>query len=88
MIDEISKMKKSGGTSCDRDQGRTYKSGIEKRKLKQAKNEMLKNHKKNKITKFLKSDTGEVNKEQELVEERIEEEVCATVEKEPILEER
>ena len=41
-----------------------------------------------KITAFLKSDTGKVNKEQELVEEKIEEEVCASVEKEHIFEER
>ena len=47
---------------------------------------MLKKHKK--ITTFLKFDTGEVNKEQELVEERIEEDVCASVEKDHILEER
>ena len=53
-------MKKSGGTSRERDQGRTYKSGSEKRKLKQAEKEMLKKH--TKITTFLKSDTGEVNK--------------------------
>ena len=76
-------MKKSGGTSRDL---RTYKSGSEKRNLKQAENEMLKKH--TKLTTFLKSDTGEVNKEQEIVEERIEEEVCASVDKEHILEER
>ena len=40
-----------------------------------------------KITAFLKADTDEVNKEQELVEEIIEE-VCAIVKKERILEER
>ena len=45
-------MKKSGGTSRNRDQDRTYKSGSEKRKLKQAENEMLKKH--TKIMKFLK----------------------------------
>ena len=78
MIDTISKIKKSGGTSRDRDQGRRYKSGIEKRKLKQVENEILKKH--TKIT-FLKSNTGEVNKVQEIVEERIEEEVCASVQK-------
>ena len=85
MVDVISKIRKSGGTSRDRDQGSTHKSGSEKRKLKQAENEMLKKHTK---TTFLKSDTGEVNKEQELVEERIEEDVCASVEKDHILEER
>ena len=37
-------MKKSGGTSHDRDQCPTYKSGSEKRKLKQTENEMLKKH--------------------------------------------
>ena len=47
---------------------------------------MLKKH--SKIRTFLKSDTGEVNKEQELVEERIEEEVCARVEKDQNPEER
>ena len=79
-------MNDSGGTSRDRDQGRTHKPGSEKRKLKQAENEMLK--KQTKITTFLKSNTGEVNKEQEFVEERIAEEVCASVGKEHILEER
>ena len=63
-----------------------YKSGSEKRKLKPAEKEMLKKHPK--ITAFLKSETGEVNKKQELVEERIEEEVCTSVEKGHILEER
>ena len=47
---------------------------------------MLNKH--TKITAFLKSDNGEVNKEQELVEERIEKEVCASVEKDYILKER
>ena len=46
---------------------------------------MLKKH--IKITVLLKADTDEVNKEQELVEEIIEEEVCASVKKERILEE-
>ena len=50
VIDIISKVKKSGGTSRDRDQGCTYKSWSEKRKLKQAENEMLKKH--TKITTF------------------------------------
>ena len=50
VIDIISKIKKSGGTSCDRDQGCRYKSGIEKRKLKQVENEILKKH--TKITTF------------------------------------
>ena len=43
---------------------------------------MLKKH--TKIKTFLKSDTGEVNKEHEIVEEGIEEEFCASVEKEHI----
>ena len=47
---------------------------------------MLKKH--TKITVFLKSDAGEVNQEQEPVEEQIEEEVYASVEKECMLEER
>ena len=81
VIDIISKMKKSGGTSRDSDQGRTYKSGSEKRKLKPAGDEMLKKH--TKITTLLKSDTGEVNKEQGLAEKRIEEE-CALVLKKTI----
>ena len=42
-----------------------YKSGNEKRNLKQDENEMLKKH--TKLTAFLKSDTGEANKEQEPV---------------------
>ena len=46
---------------------------------------MLKKH--TKLKAFLKSDTGEANKEQEPVEERIEEEVWASVEKDRILEE-
>ena len=62
-----------------------YKSGNEKRSLKQDENEMLKKH--TKLKAFLKSDTGEANKEQEPVEERIEEEVWASVEKDRILEE-
>ena len=67
-------MNKGGGPCRDRDQGRTYKSGSEKRKLKQAENEMLKKHPK--ITSFLKSNSEVKEQErQELVEERIEEEV-------------
>ena len=62
------------------------KSGSEKRILKQARNEISKKH--TKITSFLKSDTGKVNKEQEPLEERMEEEVCTGVEEEHILEER
>ena len=50
VVDVISKIRKSGGTSRDRDQGSTHKSGSEKRKLKQAENEMLKKH--TKITFF------------------------------------
>ena len=60
------KNEKSDGTSRDRDQGRTYKSGKGNRKLKQAENEMLKKHRK--ITAFLKSDTGEVNEKKETAE--------------------
>ena len=86
VIDIISKMKKYGWTNRDRDQGRTYKSGNEKRNLKQAEDEVLKKH--SKITALLKSDTGEVNKEQEVMEDRTEEEVCASVEKDHILEKR
>ena len=41
-----------------------------------------------KITACLKSDAGTVNKEEVLVEEKIEEEVCASVKEEHILEER
>ena len=69
---------KRGVTSLDRDLSCTNNVGNEKRKLKQAENEMLK--KLTKITAFSKSDTGKVNKEQELVEEKIEEEVCSCVE--------
>ena len=69
VIDIISKMKKRGPASRDRDQDRTYKSGSEKRKPKQAENEMFKKHTKSK--RFLKSVTGKVNKEQELVKERL-----------------
>ena len=72
-------MKKRGQTSRDRDQDRTYKSGSEKRKPKQAENEIFKKY--TKLKRFLKSVTGKVNKEQELVEERIEEEVGASVKK-------
>ena len=79
VIDIISKMKKRGQTSRDRDQDRTYKSGSEKRKPKQAENEIFKKY--TKLKRFLKSVTGKVNKEQELVEERIEEEVGASVKK-------
>ena len=79
VIEIISKMKKRGPASRDRDQDRTYKSGSEKRKPKQAENEMFKKHTKSK--RFLKSVTGKVNKEQELVKERIEEEVGASVKK-------
>ena len=84
VIGIISKTKKIGGTSRDIDQSRTYKSGSEKRKLKQAGNGMMKKH--TKITTFLKSDTGKINKGQKFVEERIEEEVCASVEKDHFLE--
>ena len=79
VIDIISKMKKRGQTSRDRDQDRTYKSGSEKRKPKQAENEIFKKY--TKLKRFLKSVTGKVNKEQELVEERIEEEVGASAKK-------
>ena len=37
---------------------------------------------------ILKSGTGELNKEQEIVEERFEEEACASVEQKHILKER
>ncbi len=78
-------MKKGGGPSRDRDQGRSYKSGSEKQKLKQAENEMLKKHPK--ITAFLKSDSEEKEQEerQELVEEKSEEATHngAVVEKDP-----
>ena len=47
---------------------------------------MLKKH--TKIMAFLKSKTGKINKDQETVEERIQEEVCTSVEKEHVLEER
>ena len=61
------------------------KSGSEKRILKQTRKEILKKH--TKIS-FLKSNTGKVNKEQEPLEERMEEEVCTGVEEEHIVEER
>ena len=57
-----------------------------KKKLKQTENEMLKKH--TKIMAFLKSKTGKINKDQETVEERIQGEVCTSVEKEHVLEER
>ena len=80
------KNKESDRTSRDRDQSLTYKSGTEKSKVKQAKNEMFK--KLTKITAFLKSYTGKANKEQEPVEETTEEKVCGSVEEEHIHEKK
>ena len=66
-------MKKGGGTSRDREHDRTYKSESENRKLKWVEEAV-------KIA-FLKANAREVDKEQEPMEEIIEEEVCASVKK-------
>ena len=61
----ILRMKKSGGTSRDRDQGHTYKSESEKEKTETSWERNVEETHEKKT--FVKSDTGEVNKEQELV---------------------